>query len=108
MSWDRFDREMTTYTVTGKGDYTATLPVHPKFREHLDPLPTRWRFLFPGKGDRDHVTPEAIWNWIWTVGEFAGIAQLRPHQLRHYRDGAGLAPRRDGRPDRSTTRRDLR
>lgn len=83
MSWDLFDREMTSYTVTGKGDYTATLPVHPRFKEHLEPLPTRWRFLFPGQSGRDHVNPATVWHWIRTIGEFAGIAELRPHQLRH-------------------------
>ncbi|HJQ94582.1 MAG TPA: hypothetical protein VJ935_02600 [Acidimicrobiia bacterium] len=31
MRWDGFDLER--YTVTGKEDYTATLPVHPRLRD---------------------------------------------------------------------------
>lgn len=83
MTWDRFDRDLTRYTVTGKGNYTATLPVHPALTDYLEPLPTRYRFLFPGDRSRPHVHYATIWQWVRRLGEYAGIEDLRPHQLRH-------------------------
>lgn len=81
--WDGFDRHLETYTLTGKGDFTATIPVHPQLAEYLAPLETRYRYLFPGHQGRAHVSPQAVWKWIRQLGEVVGIENLRPHQLRH-------------------------
>jgi integrase len=83
MRWDRFDREMEHYTVTGKGDYTVTLPVHPKLKEHLEGMETPYPYLFPGERGRAHVNPATVWGWVRDIGEVVGIKGLRPHQLRH-------------------------
>lgn len=81
--WDGFDRQLEKYTLTGKQDYRATIPVHPKLSSYLAPLPTRYRYLFPGDRGRPYVTPATAWTWIRELGDRAGIIELRPHQLRH-------------------------
>lgn len=82
-SWAGFDNRLEKYTLTGKGDMTATIPVHPKLAEYLEPLETRYRYLFPGDRGREHVTPVTVWSWIREIGNRAGVDELRPHQLRH-------------------------
>lgn len=81
--WDGFDNRLQKYTLTGKQDYTATIPVHPRLGEYLTPLPTRYRYLFPGERGRDHVTSQTVWSWIRALGQRVGIEELRSHQLRH-------------------------
>lgn len=83
MRWDRFDTSLEHYTVTGKGDYTARLPVHPKLREYLQGRQTAYLYLFPGSRGHEHANPATIWGWVRELGEQAGIHDLRPHQLRH-------------------------
>lgn len=83
MRWDRFDKELGFYTVNGKGDYSARLPVHPKLRDYLKGRETPFVWLFPGSQGRAHVNPATVWGWVRNLGEMAGIADLRPHQLRH-------------------------
>lgn len=83
MRWDRFDSSLDYYTVTGKGDYTARLPVHPKLRDFLKGQKTAYLYLFAGSGGHPHVSPATVWGWVRSLGELAGIADLRPHQLRH-------------------------
>lgn len=83
MRWDRFDRGMERYTVEGKGDYTATLPVHETLRWHLEDLQTPYPYLFPGSQGRAHIHPGTVWTWVRQIGEMVGVADLRPHQLRH-------------------------
>ena len=46
--WSRFDRELTRYTVMGKGDKEVPLPVHPILREELG-RPSAYRYLFAGE-----------------------------------------------------------
>lgn len=83
MRWDRFDAPLEHYTVTGKGDLTARLPVHPKLREFLKGQQTAYLYLFPGSRGRQSVSPATVWGWVKELGELAGIEALRPHQLRH-------------------------
>lgn len=89
--WDRFDAGLDWYTVHGKLNKTATLPVHPKLQAELVALKnsTRYwrsgsaRWIFPGSRGRDHVTPATVWGWVKTVCDEAGIARIQTHQLRH-------------------------
>lgn len=81
--WDGFDATLERYTLTGKGAYRATLPVHDRLRAFLEPLPSRYVYLFPGERGRPHVHPGTVWGWVHGVGEKVGIVDLRPHQLRH-------------------------
>lgn len=78
--WDRFDQNLEWYTVTGKGDVTATIPVHPALRNELEPTGCVW--LFPGRINA-HVTPATIWQWVMIVADAAGIGHVTTHQLRH-------------------------
>ena len=81
--WVRFDDDMEWYRVTGKGDKTATIPVHPVIREEFEPRRGEG-FIFPGRlGVRDHVHPATVGTWIGEVAEAAGLGHVRPHELRH-------------------------
>jgi integrase/recombinase XerD len=81
--WERFDEDMEWYTVTGKFDKTATLPVHPVLADELAPH-RGTGYVFPGrKNVREYVSPATIWHWTKRVGREAGIDNLRTHQLRH-------------------------
>lgn len=82
MRWDRFDQTFDNYTVTGKFEYSATLPVHPRLKEHLQGQATPYPFVFPGRNTA-HVNYATIWKWVREVGKRAGVQDLRPHQLRH-------------------------
>lgn len=77
--WRRFSDDRSWYTVTGKGSKTATLPVHPILAAELNGG-DGW--VFPGRYG-SHVSPATVWSWTKTVGEAAGVANLRTHQLRH-------------------------
>lgn len=82
MEWARFTDDMTWYTVTGKYDKTATLPVHPNLAAELaDRQSSRW--VFPGRYEGRHVTAATIWDWTIRVGREAGVDHLKPHELRH-------------------------
>lgn len=81
--WDGFDAELERYTLTGEGDYRASLPVHDRLRAFLEPLPTRYVYLFPGERGRPHVHTGTVWGWVRSAGNQVGITDLRPHQLRH-------------------------
>jgi len=80
---DRFADNLTWYTVTGKRDITATLPVHPTLISEIRAAGvTGW--VFPGYYGREHVTPQTIWNWIRLAAEEAGVDdRIWPHRLRH-------------------------
>jgi integrase/recombinase XerD len=81
--WGRFDDKMEWYTVTGKRDKTATIPVHPVIRAEFGPRRAEG-FIFPGRaGVRDHVAPATVWDWTGQVAEAAGLGHVRTHQLRH-------------------------
>ena len=79
----RFDPEFAWYTVTGKGDVTATLPVHPTLADEMrNTHVTDW--VFPGSQGRRHVTAATIWNWVREVAREAGVEEaVWPHRLRH-------------------------
>lgn len=77
--WRRFSDDFEWYTVTGKNDKTATLPVHPILASELKGGDG---YVFPGRFS-GHVTPATIWEWTKEVGVAAGIPNLRTHQLRH-------------------------
>lgn len=77
--WKRFSPDFDWYTVTGKGDKTATLPVHPILATELT---GGTGYVFPGRFG-GHVTPATIWQWTKEVGAVVGLEDLRTHQLRH-------------------------
>jgi integrase len=77
--WRRFSADMGWYTVTGKGDRTATLPVNPILASELS---GGTGYVFPGRYG-GHVNPATIWDWTKQVGRAAGLEDLRTHQLRH-------------------------
>ncbi|HLF44102.1 MAG TPA: tyrosine-type recombinase/integrase [Acidimicrobiia bacterium] len=82
MRWDRFTPSLDWYTVTGKGDYTDTIPIHPDLRAVLEEHRGGFVYLFPGEGRR-HVNPATVWAWVRTVSEAAGMERISTHQLRH-------------------------
>lgn len=73
------------YTVTGKGDRTHTLPVHPLLMEEIAAVRRfiRGEYLFVGARGRSHVASNTIYNWTRRVSNEAGIGDVHPHQLRH-------------------------
>ncbi len=77
--WSRFDTNLEWYTVTGKGDITATLPVHPILRTELEPT---GRWVFPGRFDQG-VTPATVWVWTKEVAATVGLTEFTTHRLRH-------------------------
>lgn len=83
MEWERFAPDLSMYTVTGKRDKTATLPVHPILQDELSSRRGSSRWVFPGRFEGRHVTPATVWNWTEMVGKAAGIDHLTPHELRH-------------------------
>lgn len=82
MQASRFDDHLEWYTVTGKNDKTATLPVHPHLQAELANRDKQHGWIFPGRFG-GHVTPATVWEWTTKVGREAGIEHLRPHELRH-------------------------
>lgn len=85
--WDRFDHVMQWYTVTGKFEKTATLPVNPILAEELAPHRQAKGWLFPARlGTRDgsHVHPATVWHWTKDLAKQAGIeGRFSTHVLRH-------------------------
>jgi integrase/recombinase XerD len=79
--WERFDENMEWYTVTGKFDKTATLPVHPILADELAPH-RGTGYIFPGRFG-DHIVPATAWRWSKDVAAAAGIDVFTTHQLRH-------------------------
>lgn len=87
LRWDCFDENLGWATITGKGDRTRYLPVHPRLREML--AAHRWpnEYVFPGRQAGSHITPTTVSNWVAELGVEAGIGKLHPHQLRHTAGG---------------------
>lgn len=81
--WWRFDERMEWYEVLGKGDKTATVPVHPVVREELERRRgTGW--VFQGrKNVREHISPATVWDWVKRLAREARIGKVTTHQLRH-------------------------
>ncbi len=80
--WARFDRDMAWYTVLGKRDVEATLPVHQVLRDELADRMTLFPYVFPGRSSA-HVSAGTINQWVGKVGDKAGVSGLSPHRLRH-------------------------
>lgn len=80
--WSRFDRHMEWYTVLGKNNLEARIPVHAAIKRHLEDRVSVYRYVFPG-ARKNHVHAATIGDWVRRVGDEAGIADLAPHQLRH-------------------------
>lgn len=69
-------------TITGKGDVTATIPVHSVVVELLEAK--GWRregWVFPGQ--RGPSSAATIWVWIRKVSDEAGVGEIASHRLRH-------------------------
>jgi integrase/recombinase XerD len=85
--WERFDDRLEWYTVTGKGDKTATIPVHEVIAEEFRSRRHEKGWVFPGrKGVREgsHVTPATVWEWTGKVAVAAGVEDnFSTHVLRH-------------------------
>jgi len=79
--WDRY--EPGWYRVTGKGERTATLPVHPVLAGELDGVPRRSPWVFPGRYQGDHCAAATVGVYIDQVAAYAGIGHVQPHRLRH-------------------------
>lgn len=85
MEWARFDSELAWYTVTGKYDKTARLPVHPHLADELEQARAggaRSGWVFPGRISGP-VAAATVWEWVKRVGAAAGVDDLKPHELRH-------------------------
>lgn len=79
--WSRFSSDMEWYTVIGKRDKTATLPVHPILQSELAAhRGNGW--IFEGRFG-SHVNPATIWEWTKEVAAEAGLPEFTTHQLRH-------------------------
>lgn len=107
MRWDRFNADLSEYTVMGKGQVTDMVPISPHLQNFLRPLRGGFVWLFPGQR-KLHVSPATIWAWVRTVAEEAGV-QITTHQLRHtavnriYREAGLLTAQRFARHARSDT-----
>lgn len=87
LRWDRLELDDTGrpawMRVTGKGDVTADIPVHPVLAEALAAQARRTGWTFPARAGRSgHVHPTTVWTWVRQVGADAGV-DVRPHLLRH-------------------------
>ena len=85
--WSRFDIDRQWYRVTGKGQVTATLPVHQILTDELALVPKsgQWvsdKWVFRGRWDGP-VNPATVWQWTKEVAQAAGLGDVRTHQLRH-------------------------
>ncbi len=83
LRWSDFEPDFSWVTVTGKGDVTASLPVHPLLVSALQ----RFRsgsndFVFPGRFGGG-VTPTTVWQWVKEVAEEAQLGPVTTHVLRH-------------------------
>lgn len=99
LRWTNFDRDLEWLTITGKGDRTRTIPVHPSLAHHLVAHVTAYPHVFPGERGRAHIHPATVWLWVQRVAEHAGVRVTRPHMLRH----TCLATMNDATGDLRTT-----
>lgn len=86
LRWSDFGDGLSWVTVVGKGDVTATLPVHPVLRDRLleESARARGAYVFPGRYVNRGVTPATVWAWCREVAEDAGLDEVvPPHRLRH-------------------------
>lgn len=80
LRWDDIDEGWVR--VTGKGDRTRYLPLHPAILQALAEVPVSGPAVFPGQRGRTSVNPATVWEWVREVSERAGMP-VRTHQLRH-------------------------
>lgn len=85
MEWDRFSRDLDEYTVFGKNEVTATLPVHPVLQLEVRTSRRLGPWVFPGSHQREgsHVADATVNVWVKQVGAEVGLPRLIPHELRH-------------------------
>ncbi|HSH44780.1 MAG TPA: site-specific integrase [Longimicrobiales bacterium] len=82
MRWDAFDRDFEWVRFQTKGRKVFTRPVHPFLRDQLRPHASGYPWVFPGLGNRPHVSDATINLWVKRVAEAAGIGHVNPHRLR--------------------------
>lgn len=80
LRWEHFHDGWLT--VTGKGDVTASIPIHPVVAELLENQERHGPWLFPGRFGGP-VTPATIWDWIRKLSNEAGVVGMTPHRGRH-------------------------
>jgi site-specific recombinase XerD len=78
---EHFDTARRTMTVTGKGGFTATLPLHPLVVEIAAQMPRRG-YWFPGNG-RAHQRRESVGGTVKEAMIRAGVSGSA-HSLRHW------------------------
>lgn len=85
LRWDDVDAEGWV-TIVGKGDKTASIPIHPialkAFRAEERRRRRRSPWVFPGRWD-GHANPTTIWLWCRDVARDAGLGEIATHVLRH-------------------------
>lgn len=81
------ERKGMLHIRNGKGGTSRMVPLNSDVRKALEawlamrPL-SESKFLFTGqRGDR--MTPNGAWRMVKKYGQFAGITDLHPHQMRH-------------------------
>lgn len=80
--WDRISSCGEWYTVLGKRDVEAELPIHPVLQDQLAGRQTMYPWIFPGRSS-GHVAASTIASWTGVVSQAAGIGTVAPHRLRH-------------------------
>ncbi len=83
LQWSCFTDEFRWVTIVGKGNVTATLPVHPVLIAALQRLPRNGSaWVFPGRFGGS-VTPTTVWEWVRNVAKDAKLDPVAAHVLRH-------------------------
>ncbi len=86
LRWDEIGADGWV-TLIGKGDVSASLPLHPallralaRYRSTAEGQDPEWLFAGRGAGP---VHPTTLWGWVKSVGTDAGIGRVPTHVLRH-------------------------
>lgn len=85
LRWDAFrriDGELWV-RVTGKGDRTADIPVHPVLERALERVGPHGEWIFPGRWNDGPVHPNTVWDWTQKIAREAGLDAVATHRLRH-------------------------
>jgi integrase len=87
LRWEHFQAGaggvLAWVTVTGKGQVTADVPVHPVLAGILEGWRRPAGWVFPARTGRDgHASPATIWAWVAKVGDSCSVP-VRTHLLRH-------------------------
>jgi integrase/recombinase XerD len=79
------DPQARTMRVTGKGNRTETLPLHPMLVEAAKTMPARgWWFPANARRPGEHVHGKAVTDIIKDAMDRAGIPGGTAHRLRHW------------------------